>query len=278
MIGLTYIDRLTLSRSQWCLILGGPLLVVWHPWLNWPVRIAALLVFLNQPIGTDMHLLWRELKFLHRFTWTQSLSEISHRDYLNFQNPIVSYWLSRRPVFVVWQVVFWLCAASMPITPLSLIMMTQPGHDFISYLLIPTSVGSSVTTITGAMLRYGAACITKSTAMILFPVMLYKVQGWSLLPLGMTLLYWGWLSRHHFGRKQLKFLSYLSHSTLLRTRGQGARLHVNDRCQRYHPLRVLCSLLIYLFPVYRTFSYQQVLTGGLLFLTAPNVKYFLLLQ
>lgn len=275
MVGLTYIDRLTLTRAQWGVILAGPLLVWMRPGWALLVKIAALCVFWGIQIGTDSRLLWQEIPTLSRYTFRQSVSECGQRDYLCHQNPLISFMLSRLPSFVVWQACCWLCAVRVPVTPLSLIMMTQPGHDLISYLLIPTSCGSSHTMIIFNMLLYGAACSIKSTTLVLLPLMVYHFGGWVIVSLFVVAGYWAVLARHYIGRHQLRFLGYVTHITAL-SRGD-MRGHAKEITYRYQTGNVLFSLCVYLFPTYINFSPGQFVIAGILFLLAPNAKYFLLL-
>jgi hypothetical protein len=276
MIGLTYGDRLTLTWYQWLTICIVPLLPGWY---DRGGKYLVLLAFLGRPIGIDSRLLYSECTYLHRFTWTQFISELSHRNYVWLQNPLVTFFISRAPVFVVWQIGCFLCIGDTTPTPLSLLMMTQPGPDLISFLLMKASWRACQPMTMTASWLYGAACIVKLNALVFLPIMAYKVRGTIIISLVMVTWYLVWLRRHHVGRRQLEWLSYIGYVGNRYSHPLKGRINsLKRRAKRYHVQRVVLVLGIYLFPLYLSLTWEHVYLCGALLLLAPNSKYFLLVH
>ena len=279
MIGLTYIDNLVLTRWQWAAILIMPLVPTEYQYFFSPLLFLS---FYGAKIGKDQGILWRECRQLSHLSWAQFIDKYHTRRYVYLQNPFIIFAFSRLPYYTIWQLIFMgLLSDGYRMTPLSALMMTQPSPDLIAFLLMRLSCRLSQRMTLLASVLYGGACITKSTVIILLPIMAYKLRGFVILSILIVLLYWMIFGRTRAGKAQLEFLLsmiYVKNFDMkpfktIRNRKYG----IKGRLKKYRWTESLSSLSFYLFPAYFSFTFSQFFIFFTLSVVAPNVKYFLLI-
>ena len=258
LVGLTYIDNLRLTD-----VIG---------------------VFKGIPFGRDQQILWSEVNQAKRKTWDDFIADLHTRRYINNQNPHLTFMISRVPIMWWWQIIQIMAGLilNVPLTPLIFLMMSQPSHDSISFLLTRLSWRFLTVTPMLSIVSYGAACIIKPIVLITLPFMAYRTPMlmWSLL---LVAMYFVWLSTFKAGRNMLRFYSVMSYHRHFN--GEQYGRHVKGRLirfaarwKRYRGNEALLSLLLYLFPSYLSYDWRQWAILLLVCLLAPNIKYFILCE
>lgn len=258
LVGMTYIDNLRLSD-----IIG---------------------IFKGIPFGKDNTILWQEIRQAHGKDWEEFLGDLHTRRYINNQNPHLTFLMSRFPVMWVWQIIQIMASLILKISlnPLIFLMMSQPSHDSVSFLLIRLSLHILITMPILSTVSYGAACIVKPTSLVILPFMVSKTPLF-LLSLLLTVFYIAWLSTFQSGRNMLQFFSVMSYYHYFNGEQysrhiQGRLIRFAARWKRYRGYEALLSLSLYLFPSYISYDWRQWAVLLLLCLLAPNIKYFILCE
>jgi hypothetical protein len=225
MVGLVFVDALMLSTAQWLALVLSMGIVLWRG-VSWRVLlyVHALLLaaFWNAVISIDTRLLFQSCAYLQPFSWSAFLSEFAFRDYVKLQPPFYTFWISRWPSLPLHQLLQSLLALGCGIlmlelygeqakyllsTPLYLLLSTQPGNDFVLFVVILIVLRClQLRQRCWAALLCGIAFFVKPLMIITLPFLLWQLGYWIVLTIGTISVYLIWTMQYYFGIMQWHFL------------------------------------------------------------------------
>lgn len=224
MVGLVFVDRLTLTPAQWVALVMVMGLILWREEWQTLLGCHALLLaaFWNRALTTDTHLLFQSASYLSQWPWSAFLSEFPFRDYVKLQPPFYTFWLSCWPSLPLHQYfqanfavgcgllmleIYGDQAKYLLSTPVYLLMSTQPGNDFILFGMVLCVLRLlQLRHRAAAAIGVGVLWLVKPLILIVFPFLCWRVRWWALLSVGILASYLIWSQMYYFGALQWQFL------------------------------------------------------------------------
>lgn len=226
MVGLTFVDSLRLTPVQWCAVCFSMGVLLSIPgWRSLVVSQSILLMaFWKQAISIDTQCLFSAAKYLSQYEWPGFLSDFALQDYVRFQPPFYTFWVSRLPCLAYHQILqaglavgcglllfrlYGEHARLLVSTPLFLLMSTQPSNDFVLFCgLVVVLCFVQMQRRTAAAICLGLLWLIKPLMILTIPLLFPKLKGWLLVSLGIIGLYVTWSLQYPFGIKQWNFILF----------------------------------------------------------------------
>lgn len=276
MVGLTFGDKIPLTRLQWAVVAVNTLtmlLCAYQTTTRFFHLFGAICGVILEYQSIDERLLTSQP--IRYVTWLQFVKTCSLRSYLCNQSPFLSYILTKSSLLnmkigISLLSLFVLSLLPMRLsyllaaTPLFLFTRSAVLHDSFAFAL--AMIGMLLTGVASGFL-IGAAAITKYYYVLLIPVMLLRGQWTAGIIASICVgVYLTWLRSTRLWYEQTRFLR-----TLAASRATLTRAYCVNRVKRFG--FVLC----YLFPILCALNLSILVCAVLLFLEFAQIKYYLLL-